>query len=328
MKVISYTLLVLAIPSVACVGGHAQEETDDDDDDWGAEADADTDADADADADADTDADTDADADTDLSEYIDTTELPSGDLGCYDGSSWNDVSVDPDCTDDNIVFGAVVTDFESGDAVADVTVSFSLADDPTGEPDFTVDSNSSGSLPLVEFASCTAFSTTAETDPALEETQTTIRQHWIYAGGSNVDAEVPSVSSTTFRLIPSLLGVSPDPSRGLLTGQVLDCDGEPVEGAQVVFRSPDGDIDTAQVVRYFVDEFPNRDQPTTSDDGLFIVIDAPVGQGRLEAWTWDGSNHVRQAMSDATCLAEAFTWSNLRVGLAHGVAVPPECEDC
>jgi len=330
MKALLPALLLLAIPSLACTLGPGQEEAsddddDDDDDDWGAEADADTDADTDADADDDTGEDT----DTDLSQYIDTTELPSGDLDCYDGSTWNDLDIDPDCTDQDFFFDKLVADFETGDAVPDATVAFFLSNDPSdGSEPIVETTDSTGKLGALDLPGCTPFSTSVTTDPALAETKTTIQQHWIYAGGVHVGGEVTSVSSTTYMLIPSLLGVSVDPSRALLAGMVLDCDGDPMAGAQVVFRSADGSIDTTQQVNYFVNDFPNREQATTSDDGLFLVTNAPVGQGRLEAWTWNGDEHVRQAMGDTNSEADAFTWVDLHVGLAHGVLVPPDCEDC
>jgi len=138
------------------------------------------------------------------------------------------------------------------------------------------------------------------------------------------------MSTTTYRLIPSLLGISPDVSKGIVTGSLYDCDGDPVEGGQVVLWNSAGTIPAEVQVRYFVDDFPNRNQPYTSADGLWILMDVPVGQWTVEAYVANGSGgHTRIASTTLEVYADSINISSVYVGISNGTKMPPSClEGC
>ena len=76
------------------------------------------------------------------------------------------------------------------------------------------------------------------TDPLLEETKPTYEFHSIYGYQEDetlAGEEFNSVSEVTYRIIPSLLGVSPDPDKGIAAGTAYDVNGDNVEGAQSSF---------------------------------------------------------------------------------------------
>lgn len=107
-----------------------------------------------------------------------------------------------------------------------------------------------------------------------------------------------SVSDPTYRLIQTVLGIRPTPTRGVLAGEFQDCNGDPVEG--VIVRLVDAadrdchDINDRECYyRYFDEEYPARleNQPHSSADGLYGAVEVPPGEwtieilGRLSATT-------------------------------------------
>ena len=100
-----------------------------------------------------------------------------------------------------------------------------------------------------------------------------------------------SVSRVTYQLIPSLLGVSVDEDKGVIAGTAFDCNGEEIEGAQVIVKDANGDIPDDLVVNYFRDSFPNRDQLWTSADGLWVAANVPEGELTIELYIYNGTDH-------------------------------------
>jgi hypothetical protein len=100
-----------------------------------------------------------------------------------------------------------------------------------------------------------------------------------------------SVSDRTYRLIPTILGFSPDASHGIIAGAFEDC--PPTENAVegIVARLVNSSGDDCHTLnplecysRYFVEEYPSRidNQAFSSADGLFAIAQVPAGDWTLE----------------------------------------------
>jgi hypothetical protein len=209
-----------------------------------------------------------------------------------------------------------------------------LSDGIFGAPDYTLTADPAG-LVSAGLDTCVPFTSRVSTDPLLDMTKTTVEAHGVmaFAPVPTVTHELNSVSSTTYALIPSLLGVSPDPAKGIVAGSVYGCDDDPIEGAQVIITDSDGNIPEEVLVRYFVDDFPNRNQPHTSPDGLWVLMDVPVGTWNIEGYVFnnDGSEqpYTRIAATVLEVYADSINISSLFTGISDGVKMPSTClEGC
>jgi hypothetical protein len=104
--------------------------------------------------------------------------------------------------------------------------------------------------------------------------------------GSELDGAMDAITvkESTYAVIPATLGISIESGKGIIAGGFDDCEGNPVANVVVSVDSDDPNI----AIRYFVDEFPNREPVTTTEDGLWGIINVPPGEvtvtleGRLE----------------------------------------------
>ncbi len=255
---------------------------------------------------------------------------------CYgfDGT-WASQSPDSSCAVE-VDFDGEVVDFESDKPVPDATLEFYYSDIfQDGSEDFSTTSDGSGLLDG-SVKTCTPMTYRVFTDPALEDTKVTIQAHEVYpytdgdfTGEDNI--EFNSVSTTTYSIIPSLLGISVDPAAGIIAGTAYGCggDGDPVEFSQVIVRPADGgDYYPSQEVRYFRDEFPNRDQEWTSEDGLWVAVNIPPGRVTVEMWVWNGSEHALAGTTDLDVIADSINIANIFTGYEGGVVYPESCLSC
>jgi hypothetical protein len=113
-------------------------------------------------------------------------------------------------------------------------------------------------------------------------------------------------------LITTILGINPDPEKGVVAGRFRDCNGEPVEGAAAIVVDAEGNVPDGVKVRYFVDEFPDRYQPYTSEDGLYAIIDTPVGEYTVELWgiLEEGAEPERLAYNRVEVYADSVCITN------------------
>lgn len=274
--------------------------------------------------------DTDTDNGTDdgpkvFEDFINTTVAPQGDFSCYTpGDPWIEQQVDPA----RVVVGPVsghVLDFQSDDPVEEATVQVWLGNQVTGTPDSSTTSDQDGAV-TVEAQACAPFAYKAFTNPDLEATVDTYQSHTILDADQGTGVEFLSVSVTTYRLIPSILGLSVQAGHAVIAGRAYDCNREPVEGAQVIVRDREtGDVQQDQVVRYFVDDFPNRDQPHTSADGLWNAIDVATGSYVVEMWIYDGDEHVLIGATEIDIVPDSINISNTYVGFGDGIRYPQSC---
>lgn len=256
------------------------------------------------------------------------TESP-GNLSCFAaGADWLSETPDASCQVTAPISGKV-EDFEDGYGVEDATVEIYYSDTVTGTPDSTMTTDSDGIADGGEAPTCTPVSYKVYTDPDLEESKVTIEAHQIYdplgKGEAVIDGEFNSVSTDTYNIIPALLGISVDPEMGIIAGTAYDCDGTELEGVQVIARAEDGSYPEDQETRYFIDDFPNRDQPYTSEDGLWIVINVPPGRLTIEMWALQGEELVQIGATELDVIADSINISNIKVGYGDGVFYPSDC---
>jgi hypothetical protein len=264
-----------------------------------------------------------------FSEVITLTEETSGTLTCYTpGEAWITETPDASCQD-TVTASGVVEDFETEDGVEDATVEIFFSDSVSGSADSVVTSDGDGNFSGATVPTCTPFSYQTSTDPDLDATKVTIEAHQIFdpldKGETELDVTFNSVSSDTYAVIPALLGVSVDPELGIIAGTAYDCDGTELEGAQVIVRGADGEYAETQQVHYFVNDFPNRDQPYTSEDGLWVAINIPPGVVTVELWALSGGELVQIGATELEMYADVINISNIKIGYGDGVFYPTDC---
>ena len=265
-----------------------------------------------------------------FADFINVTEDPVGDLSCFVGSLGTEAAAE-NCVAQRSMAGQVM-DFQDDVPVDEAQVEFFWNDAVFGAPDDVVTSDANGVFNL-EMNTCEPFTYRVTTDSILDATKITIESHDVLPnkGAINpVSHEVNSVSSTTYALIPTLLGVSPDVTKGIVAGRAYDCEGNNIEGLQVVIDDGNGNIPEGVVANYFIDDFPNRNQAYTSPDGLWILMDVPVGNWVVKGYVADGfGGHVQVAQTQLEVLADSINISSIYTGIEDGVKMPEDClTDC
>jgi hypothetical protein len=258
-------------------------------------------------------------------DFINTTVSPVGDLSCYTpGDPWLTQDVDPGKV--GVVSGTGdVVDFQSDNPVAEATVQVWFDNAPQGAPSSNAVSNLDGRVAM-NLQTCAPQAYKVSTNPDLESTIDTYQKHQILDATSATAAEFLSVSVTTYRLIPSILGLSVRPGHAVIAGRAYDCNRDPIRGAQIIVRDREtGAIQQDQMVRYFIDEFPNRDQPETSADGLWNAIDVATGSYSVEMWVYDGSGHILVGATELDIVPDSINIANTFVGYGDGVRYPDSC---
>ena len=276
----------------------------------------------------------DADADADggnegggsFEDFINVTDEPVGDLSCLTGTLGTEAAA-AGCIAQRSMAGLVL-DFQDDYPVDEATVELFFEDGIFGVADDTVTTDANGVF-NAEVNTCEAFTYRVTTDPVLDATKVTIESHDVmpHKGAINpVSHEMNSVSSTTYALIPTLLGVSPDVEKGIVAGRAYDCAGENLEGLQVMIEGASGNIPESVVAKYFRDDFPNRNQPYTSDDGLWILMDVPTGDWFVKGYVADGlGGHTLVAQTELKVLADSINISSIYSGIEDGVKMPDDC---
>lgn len=259
-------------------------------------------------------------------DVITIAEPTPGDTTCLDPTgAWGTWEADPTC-----VFTVDLTgdleDFESGDGVQGVTVEFFWDDVPDDSPDATATSGEGGAVVGVQGPTCTTWSSRALA--LADETKTTVQMHWSEPAAATLDSFFNSVSLSSFGLISAIVSVEPDPTKGALAGTVYDCGGEGavMAGVQVIVRQGTT-YPSSQAIRYFVNEFPSVSQPATSEDGLWLVANVPVGPAVVEAWAVlaDGEEPTLIAQTEVVVEADAFVIADVYTSSGDGRVLPASC---
>lgn len=261
---------------------------------------------------------------TTFEDLVNTSDAPLGDLTCVpaDGT-WLTQAVDT-TLQTSAAQTLTVLDFDSDAPLAEANVDVWYTDDATGIPDVSAISDEAGEVSLV-VPTCEPVSYKVWTDPELEITKDTYEAHQIFAPGAAFDGSLNSVSDVTYKIIPGLLGLPIEDGAGIIAGTVFGCDDVEVEHAEVVVRNADGTIPATLRVKYFVNKFPNRDQPDTSPDGLWVAVNVPPGVVTVEAYTWNGTEHVIQGKTVVRSFPDSINIGNIYAGFDTGVKYPAEC---
>ncbi len=258
--------------------------------------------------------------------YIDLTDEAVGDFSCYTpGDPWRTQTVDAEKVVTRTMVG-LVEDFEDDIGVAEATLDVWFDDSFDGAPDATTESDSAGNV-TIELPTCTALAYETSTPPELEIAKETYEAHQIYEyvdEGMQLDDSFNSVAESTYVLIPSLLGVSMDDDKSVVAGTAYDCSGGKIQNAQVIVT--DGsDIPETLVVNYFVDDWPIRDQPHTSEDGLWVAMNVPEGEWEIQLWALIDGEEVQLGSTVLNTFADSINISNIYSGFGDGVKYPDAC---
>lgn len=134
-----------------------------------------------------------------------------------------------------------------------------------------------------------------------------------------------AVAESTANLIPVILGYERAPGLTTLAGRVLDCNGTDVRGAVLRAFSGSTEITEAASTNVYDSHYiffrettgstqPHQDTAFTSTDGLYAVINVPVGETvRIEAWgrVEAGAEPVRLGCETTTVLPDGVTILNI-----------------
>ena len=259
--------------------------------------------------------------------FIDLTDELVGDVACFEpGTDWLIQTVD-DAKVATRTLEGLVEDFEDEIGVNEVDLEVWFSDSFSGAADVSAQSNSAGDI-TVEVPTCAAMAYKTSTPPVEERTVDTYEAHQIYEfveEGSTLTDNFNSVSSATYVLIPSLLGVSMDDDKSVIAGTAYGCDGEPVQNAQIVVVDANGDIPDTLVTNYFVDSWPVREQPHTSDDGLWVAMNVPEGTWTVQLYGLVDGSEVLIGATQLTTFAASINISNIYTGYGDGVYYPESC---
>jgi hypothetical protein len=262
----------------------------------------------------------------DFEDLVNVTTEGVGDFTCYTtGDPWIEQNVDP-AKQVTSAGNIRIVDFQEDDPVPEASVSFWFGDDVSATPDATGISDADGVV-SVDVPACTPLSYLTYTNPDLEATRDTFEAHQVFEPPAvdTIEADINSVSRTTYQLIPSILGVSPATDKGVIAGTAYDCAGAPVKNAQIVVRDAEGNIPQSLIVKYFVDDFPNRDQPTTSADGLWVAINVPEGTWYVDMYAVRDGAVSLLGTTVVQSFAQSINISNVHTGVGDGVKYPESC---
>lgn len=112
------------------------------------------------------------------------------------------------------------------------------------------------------------------------------------APGAPATLDLAAVSDSTASALPALVGVLRDPTKGVMLGSIVDCQGRAVSNAAVTVSALTGDVlqPAGMTTFYFsasASSLPVRhsQSPSTNRDGLFMVVDVqPVATAYLQVW--------------------------------------------
>jgi hypothetical protein len=259
--------------------------------------------------------------------FVFTSEQYTGDSTCI-GTDMG--TVDP-AKQVDVTFNGEVHDFQTENEVAEATVRFWLGDDISGTADAEevadADGNFSTTVPT-----CTPIAYGTFTPPEWEETVDTFEVHqvWGYTEtGSNDGEWVNSVSQSTSKIIPSVIGIEWDNTTGIIAGTAFDCTEAEIGNAQIYLHDGSGTAPATGEIFYFDDNnLPtSHDKLTASnpENGLWVAVNVPVGTWHAEMWGWNGTEHVLLGSTVLNILAGSVNISNIYAGHDDGIAYPDSC---
>lgn len=267
----------------------------------------------------------------------DFTGLPVGD-NTWAGTTWLSQTINPANIVD-VTASGLVEDFQEDTPVPQATVDLWFDDVVDASTDAQSLSDNSGVISIPAKA-CQKQAYRVTTDPNITLTKTTYKAHHIYPpepDGTVDDAQFVSVSDTTYRLIPTILGVTVETDKAIIAGTAYDMLRDPatstdidegkIEGVQVIVYDQDGNIPETLTVNYFTETFPDRDQLWTSPDGLWVAANVPEGELRAEMWGVVNGTLTLLGASVLFSEADSINIGNIFAGYGDGVKYPYACEE-
>lgn len=268
------------------------------------------------------------------------TDAPTGDFSCftpttaYDTTTWLTQTVDEAKRGQSRSVAGVVNDFETEEPRTHVEVRLWNDDVIEGPPDVFQQADPTGNV-NIQAPVCQAISYLSYPDQALDEARSTYKAHQVYGyTEGTVSAEYISVSNDTYNVVPAILGITPDDNKSIIAGTAFDCTRSPdtlseidagkVENVEIVIRNLDGSKPAGVQVRYFVENFPDRDQEHTSADGLWTAVNVPAGDIRVEMWGLVGGEPKILGSTQLRSEAGSINIANVFGGY-NGVKYPDSC---
>lgn len=265
------------------------------------------------------------------------TEDAVGDFSCFTpaddaaSAAWLTQQVDPDKVETFSLDG-FVQDFQTDDPRNNTEVRLWYGDIAEGTPTETASTDDDGDITITA-ESCDPLAYLALRNPALDDAKATYKAHQVYPPNATT-AEFTTVSTDTYLLIPTLLGISPDPAKSIIAGTAFDCTRDPstlssvdagkVRNIQVVLKDSSGNIPEGVFIRYYREEFPDRDAIASSEDGLWTAIDVPVGDYTVEMWGLVGGERKLLGTTSIRSVADSINIANIFAGY-EGVKFPESC---
>jgi len=221
------------------------------------------------------------------------TGMPTIPGGDYNWTGCPDLPGPGSPSDPMVSATFVVEDFEDGFAVEGVQLEVFYSNIATGEPDLDAtnldETDASGEVTaLVPADRIIAYRVVGGPvpNPIFGEVKTSIEYDVVTPAADGGSIEAIAVIQSTYLLISTVLGITPDPALGILAGAFSDCSGANLEGVVARLYNPDDTLCSSAnrcLDRYFIDEVPAQDQWWSSADGLFGLLQVPAIDGyRLE----------------------------------------------
>jgi hypothetical protein len=259
--------------------------------------------------------------------FVFTNDAYTGDTVCVGGEL---PAVDP-AKQVNVTYNGEVHDFQTENEVSEATVRFWLGDDISGSPDDEQTADADGNF-TTTVPTCTPIAYGTFTPPEWEETVDTYEVHQVYGfeESGTVDGEwVNSVSQSTSKIIPSVIGIEWDSSTGIIAGTAFDCNEAEIGNAQIFIHDAAGAAPVTGEIFFFDDNnLPTSHDELTAtnpENGLWVAVNVPVGTWTAEMWGWSGTEHVLLGSTVLNILAGSVNISNIYAGHDDGIAYPASC---
>ena len=236
--------------------------------------------------------------------------------------------VDPTCQVTQPVEGTI-SDFQTEDAVPDATFQVWFGDDLNATPDIIQVADGDGNVSF-DGPACTPVAYGTSTPPEWQETKDTYEVHQVFGYGTDGET-FNSVSESTSRLIPSLIGVEWDQTKAIIAGTAYDCDTEPLQYTQIYVHDSAGNPPETGDVYYFSESggvslpTDHESQPYTNTNGLWVVMNIPAGTWTAEVWGFDGTDYVMLGATVLQINAGSVNISNIYTGITDGIWYPSSC---
>lgn len=259
--------------------------------------------------------------------FVFTNEVYTGDSTCI-GSDMG--TVDP-AKQVSVTFNGEVHDFQTENEVSEATVQFWLGDDISGTADAEHTADADGKFSTT-VPTCTPIAYGTFTPPEWEETVDTYEVHQVYGyvETGSIDGEwVNSVSQSTSKIIPSVIGIEWDNTTGIIAGTAFDCTETEIGNAQIFIHDGNGTPPATGEIFFFDDNnLPTSHDKLTAtnpENGLWVAVNVPVGTWHVEMWGWSGTEHVLLGSTVLNILSGSVNISNIYAGHDDGIAYPDSC---